>query len=177
MTAMETQWHLKDCPFYGVCKHIFNLVQYLYSAPDTSYLQLMVTTRKVESENEETQENVRARAMVISNLGEGMAELSQQISKLMAALTQTGQGRSPSSTLGSPLEHSCGLGNGGRSTPSHPNSHSGRGGPGQTTPAHSLPMEQGVEETGIWGSHQDNCRPNPRGGCSWTLRPTLFPVF
>ena len=46
----------------------------------------MVSNRKAESENEETWEKVRARAMVTSDLGEGMAELSQQIVKLMASL-------------------------------------------------------------------------------------------
>ena len=55
----------------------------------------MVAARKVESKNEETQEKVRARATVTSNPGEGMAELSQQIAKLMATMTQTRQGSIP----------------------------------------------------------------------------------
>ena len=37
--------------------------------------------------------------------GEGMAELSQQIAKLMATLTQTRQSSGPSSAPGSPWEH------------------------------------------------------------------------
>ena len=93
-----------------------NSVWYLYSAPGTSYSQLMVAARKAESENEETQEKVRARAAVTSNPGEGTAELGQQIAKLMAALTQTGQGSSPSSAPGSPWEHDHGWGHHGRST-------------------------------------------------------------
>ena len=76
---MEAQQHLKECLFYGVCKHIHDSVQYLYSAPDTFYLLLMVATRKAESKIEETWEKVRARATVTSNLGEGIAKLSQQI--------------------------------------------------------------------------------------------------
>ena len=56
----------------------------------------MVTAWKVKSENEETQEKIRARAVVTTELGEGMAEPGQQIAKLMAALTQTGQGSTPS---------------------------------------------------------------------------------
>ena len=56
MMAVETQQHLKDCLFHGICKHIWNSVQYLYSAPRTSYSQLMLATQKAESENEETQE-------------------------------------------------------------------------------------------------------------------------
>ena len=102
MMAVEAQQHLKDCLFHRVHKHTHNSVWYLYSAPDTSYSQLMVAPRKVESENEETRGKVRARAMVTSDPGAGNAEHSQQIAKLMAALTQTGLGSSPSSTPGSP---------------------------------------------------------------------------
>ena len=78
--------------------------------PGTSYLQLMVAAHKVERENEETWGKVRDRAVVTTTTGEGMAELSQQIAKLMAALTKNGQGSSPSSTPGSPQECSCRLG-------------------------------------------------------------------
>ena len=67
----------------------------------------MVAAMKVECENEETQEKVGARAVVTSNPGEGMAEQSQQIAKLMATLTQTRQIRSPSSAQGSSWEHGC----------------------------------------------------------------------
>ena len=73
MMAMEVQQHLKDCLFHGFCKHIHDSVKYLYSVPDTSDSQLMVPARKAESENEETQEKVRARAVVAPNLGEGTA--------------------------------------------------------------------------------------------------------
>ena len=62
----------------------------------------MVATHKAESKNEKIQENVRATAMVTTYLGEGMAELSQQIAKLMATLAQTGQGSNASSASGSP---------------------------------------------------------------------------
>ena len=54
MTDLEAQHHLKDHLFHGVCKHICESVQYLYSTPGTSYSQLMVATQKVESKNEET---------------------------------------------------------------------------------------------------------------------------
>ena len=94
--AVEAQQHLKDCLFHGVCKHIHDSVWYSYSAADTTYSQLMVDIRKAESKNEETWEQVRARTMVTSNLGEGTAELSQQIVKLMATLTHTRQGSRPS---------------------------------------------------------------------------------
>ena len=62
----------------------------------------MVATWKTESENEETQENVRPRATVATNLGEGMAKVGQQVAKLMVSLTQTRQGSSPSNAPGSP---------------------------------------------------------------------------
>ena len=76
-------------PLSWVCKHICDSVWYLYSAPGTSYSQVMVAAQKVECENEETWGKVRARAMVTSDPGEGMGELNQQIAKLMATLTQT----------------------------------------------------------------------------------------
>ena len=82
--ATEVQQHLKDCLFHGVCKHICDSIQYLYIAPGTSYLQLMVAATKAESKNEETQEKVRVRAIMTSDPWEGMAVLSQQIAKLMA---------------------------------------------------------------------------------------------
>ena len=50
----------------------------------------MVTTCKVENENKEIQDKVRARASVAIDVGEGTAELGQQIAKLMAALNKAG---------------------------------------------------------------------------------------
>ena len=93
-----------DCLFHGVCKHICDSFQYLYSTSGTSYPQLMVATHKAESENEEIWDKVRARAAVRTNSGEGMAELGHQIAKLMAALTKAGKGNSPSSVPSSPWE-------------------------------------------------------------------------
>ena len=91
MRDLEAQKNLKDHLFHGVHRHICNSVQYLHSTPATSYLQLMVAARKVESKNEETWEGVRAKAAVTTDLGEGMAKLHEQFAKLMATLTQTGQ--------------------------------------------------------------------------------------
>ena len=78
---LEVQLHLRDCLFHGVHSHICDSLQYLYSAPGTSYSQLMVAVWKPESESEETQERVRARAAVTTDPREGMAELGQQIAK------------------------------------------------------------------------------------------------
>ena len=47
----------------------------------------MVAAYKAESENEETQEKVRARAMVTTDPGEETTKLGQQIATLMATLT------------------------------------------------------------------------------------------
>ena len=135
MTDLEAQQHLKDHLFHGVCKHIHDSIWYLYSTPSTSYLQLMVTAQKAQSKNEEIQDKMRARAMVTTDQGEGTTELEQQTAKLMATLTQAGQGNGPSSVPGSPKErgHTWGCNSG--DTPSHPNSHNGRDGPGQMIPA------------------------------------------
>ena len=138
MMDLEVQQHLKDCLFHGVCKHISDSIWYLYGTPRTTYSQLMVTTHKAESENEEIWDKVRAMAVVTTNLGEEMAELREQIAKLMATLTKAGQGNNPSSAPSSPQERCHGRGCNGSSTPSHPNSHNGRSGPGQTTPACTL---------------------------------------
>ena len=62
----------------------------------------MVAAHKAESENEEVQEKVRARAAVTINPGEGTTELEHQITKLMATLNSAGQGNSPASTPDSP---------------------------------------------------------------------------
>ena len=73
MTDLEAQQHLKDCLFHGVHKYICNSVEYLYNVPGASYSKLMVAAWKVESKNEETQENLRAKAVVTTDLGEGTA--------------------------------------------------------------------------------------------------------
>ena len=102
MMDLEVQQHLKDCLFHGVHKHIHDSIWYLYRTPETAYSQWMVTTHKVESENEEIQDKVRARAVVATDSRDGMAELEQQIAKLMAALTKAGQGDNPFSAPSSP---------------------------------------------------------------------------
>ena len=56
----------------------------------------MVTTHNVESEIKEIQDKVRTRASIATDPGEGMAELGQQIAKLMATMTKAGQGSNPS---------------------------------------------------------------------------------
>ena len=86
MSELEAQQHLKDC-----LKHIRDSIRYLYSTSRASYSQLMVATHKVESDNEEIWDKVRARAAMTTDSGEGTTELGQQIAKLMATMTRTGQ--------------------------------------------------------------------------------------
>ena len=117
MMDPEVQQHHKDYLFHGVHKHIHDSVWYLYSTPRTSYSQLMVATHKAESEKKEIQDKVRTRAVVATDLGEGTAELGQQIAKLMATLTKVGQGNNLSSSPSSPWERCHRRGYNGSSTP------------------------------------------------------------
>ena len=143
----------------------------------------MVTTHKAESENEGIWDKVRTRATTATDLGEGMAELGHQIARLMAALTKAGQGSNPSSMPSSPEERGCGRGHNGSNTPNCPDSHNGRSGPGQITPACSLPtghgmgaMELGVMAKGlaqggraqpIGVTHIVSNALGARGGATW----------
>ena len=61
----------------------------------------MAATQKVESKNEETWERSGPGLPVTTNPGKKMAKLGQQIAKVMATLTKTRQGSSPSSVPGS----------------------------------------------------------------------------
>ena len=164
MMDLEAQQYFKDYLFHGVQKHILDSIQYLYSTPRTSYSQLMVAAHKAESESEEIQDKVRVRATVDTDSREGMAELGQQIARLMAALTKAGQGSNPSSASSSPWERGHRRGNGGNSSPNCPNSHNGRGGPRQTTPAGSLPTGHGtgIQQTGS-DSHSNQGTGTRRG--------------
>ena len=116
----------------------------------------MVATCKSESKSEEILDKVRVRAMVMIGPGEETAELGQQIAKPMATLTQAGQSNGSSSMPGSPQERGCRQGHNSGSTPSCLNSHNGRDGPGQMTPAHSLPIGYGDGSTGNGGNGQGN---------------------
>ena len=62
----------------------------------------MITAQKAENKNEEACDKVRARSAMTTEPIEGTTELGNQIAKLMAALTWTGQGNSPASAPNSP---------------------------------------------------------------------------
>ena len=139
MLELEVQQHLKDCLFHGVWMHIRDSIRFLYSTPRTSQSQLMVATCKAESENEEIWDNVRARTAMTSHSREGTTELGQQIAKLMAILTMSGQGSSPA--------RGCGRGQTGRNAPGHLSSHNSQTSLGQTAPDDSTPTGHGIGTT------------------------------
>ena len=151
----EVQQHLMDNLFHGVCKHIRDLIHYLYSNPGTMYSQLMVAAHKVASENEEAQDKVRARSAVTTKPIEGTTELGNQIARLMAALTRARQGNSTSSAQNNPRHRGHGKGRTGRNTSSCSNSHSGQTGLGQATSAHSI---SAGHQTGTTGQSQGNAQ-------------------
>ena len=71
----EVTWHLKDHLYHMVCKHIRDSIRYLYSNPETTYSQLMVTAHKGESETEEAKDKVRARSAATTKKVDGSKEL------------------------------------------------------------------------------------------------------
>ena len=131
-------WHLKDHLFHRVHKHIRDSIRYLYSSPETTYSQLMVVAHKAESKIEEAKDKVRARSAVTTEVVDSSKELSNQIAKLMAALTRAEQGNCPVSAPNSPRHRGCRRGWMDRNTPTHPSFHNGQTCPGQTTSAHSF---------------------------------------
>ena len=105
----------------------------------------MIAAHKVQSENEEACDKVRA--AVTTDPVEGNTELGQQIAKLMPALTRTGQGNSPASAPNIPRQRGHGRGQMNRSTPGHHSSHNEQTGLGQTASVHSTSAGHGTETT------------------------------
>ena len=123
--------HLKDRLFHGVKKHVRDSVRYLYSNPQTTYSELMVTARRAERETEETK--VKVRSAAATEVPSGLKELGDQIASLMAALTRAEQSSHSASAPSSPRHRGHGRGQTDRNTSVHPNSHNGRTGLGQTS--------------------------------------------
>ena len=69
----EVPWHLKEWLFHGVKKHIRDSIRYLYSNPQTTYSELVVTARRAKSETEETK--VKARSAATIEVPSGSKEL------------------------------------------------------------------------------------------------------
>ena len=118
-------------------KHIRDSIRYLHGNLKTTHSQLMVATRKAESETGDAKEKVRAWSSTATEVTDGSKELGDQITRLMAALNRAEQGTHSASALNSPRHRGCGRGWMDRSTPVCPSSHNGQTGLGQNTSAHS----------------------------------------
>ena len=51
MTEEEGHRHLKDCLFHGLKPSLCNALCYLYDKPDSQYSQLVMASRKAETES------------------------------------------------------------------------------------------------------------------------------
>ena len=127
----EVPGHLKDWLFHRVKKHIRDSIRYLYSNPQTTYSELVVTARRAESKTEETK--VKARSAATTEVPSGSKELGDQIVRLMAALTRAEQSNCSASAPSSPRHRGHGRGWTDRNTSVCQNSHNGRTGLGQTS--------------------------------------------
>ena len=106
-------------------------MRYLYSNPQTTYSELVVTARRAESKTEETK--VKARSAAATEVPPGSKELGDQIARLMAALTRAEQSSHSASAPSSPRHRGHGRGQTDRNTSVCPNSHNGQTGLGQTS--------------------------------------------
>ena len=104
----EVPGHLKDQLFHRVKKHVRDSVRYLYSNPQTTYSELVVTARRAESKTEETK--VKARSAAATEVPSGSKELGDQIARLMAALTRAEQSTHSASAPTSPRHRDHGRG-------------------------------------------------------------------
>ena len=135
----------------------------------------MITAHKMESENEEAHDKVRARSAMTTEPVEGTTEVGNQIAKLMASLTRPGQGNSPASAPNSPRQRDHGRGQMDRNTPGHPSSHNGWTGLGQTISACSTYVGHGTGTTTTGGQG-----PNTQGskeGTSIRKDPSSLQCF
>ena len=94
----KVAWNLKDQLLHGVCKHIRDSISYLHSNPETTYSQLMVVARKVESETKDAKEKVRGRSSTATEVTDSSKELADQMTRLMATLTRAEQSTPPATT-------------------------------------------------------------------------------
>ena len=127
----EVPSHLKDQLFHGVKKHVRDSVRYLYSNPQTTYSELVITASRAESEAEETK--VKVRSAAATEVPSGSKELGDQIVRLMATLTRAEQSSCSASAPSSPRHRGHGKGWTDRNTSLCPNSHNGWTGLGQTS--------------------------------------------
>ena len=165
----EVPWHLKD--------HLFHedSIRYLYSNPAATYSELLVAAQKAESETEEAQDKVRAKSAVIAESVDGCPELSNQITRLMAALTRAEQGNHPASAPNSPRHQGHWRGWMDRNTPNHLSSHNGWIGLGQTTSACSASVHHMQNATST-GAPDSKAQGSTRGTTS-KMEPSSLQCF
>ena len=66
MTKEKGHRHLKDCLFHGLKPNLHNALCYLYNKPDSQYSQLVMTSRKAETETlRSSLSEVRAKSAVV----------------------------------------------------------------------------------------------------------------
>ena len=97
MTEEEAHRHLKDHLFHGLKPNLHNALHYLYDKSDSQYSQLVMASRKAETETfRSSVSEVRAKSMVIgadTDLAEAKASfepsyesITQQITYLMSGI-------------------------------------------------------------------------------------------
>ena len=66
MTEEEGHGHLKDCLFHRLKPNLHNALCYLYDKPDSQYSQLVMASRKAETETPRSSvSEVRAKSTVV----------------------------------------------------------------------------------------------------------------
>ena len=135
-------------------------MRYLYSNPQTTYSELVVTARRAESETEETK--VKARSAAATEVPSGLKELGDQILRLMATLTRAEESSNSANVLSSPRHRGHGRGWTDRNTSVHPNSHNGWTGLGQTSACSSSMVNKTSAESPCKGN--PNMQTNVQGG-------------
>ena len=132
----------------------------------------MITACKAESKNEEAHDKVSARSAMTTEPAEGTTGLGNQIAKLMATLTRTGQGNSPASAPNSPGQRGHGRGQTDRNTPGHPSSYNDQTGLGQIASVCSASVRSGTVTTTTGGQG-----PNTQGSKedTWNMKGPQFP--
>ena len=98
MTEEEAHRHLKDHLFHGLKPNLHNAPYYLYDKPDSQYSQLVMASRKAETETlRNSVSEVRAKSAVVGADTDSQAKgassepsyevIMQQIAYLMSAVT------------------------------------------------------------------------------------------
>ena len=172
ITNSKVSWHLRDHVFHGVYKHISDSIRYLYSSPETTYLQLMVQPIRQKVKWRRQKMKLR-QGQLLPQRWLMVQKLSTQTAKLMAALMRAEQGNCPVSAPNSPGHRGHGRGWMDRNTPACPSSHNGWAGLGQTTSIYSSFASSRVSTVpqGKWSTQRWS------GQCSEYERPQLTSVF